>query len=129
MNYWTRKIALDRAGSSSARSFDRDGRLRIADTVVTMEAVNEYAGSELDDEALNPLGMYRIWRPGSEIAKAASTLGGCPLVDEHIQVSAQEPQQGKVVGAVMNDCKWNPPYLTASIIVWDAEAIDVKVHR
>lgn len=115
-------FALDR----SARTFDEDGRLRVALTPISKAAVNPYYGKEIPNYGalgLDPGRVYNLLRDPEELKKAAATFNGVQLLDTHIPVSAANPRDQQTVGAIGTDTAFDAPYLKASLIVWDAEAI------
>ena len=110
----------------SARTFDEDGRLRVAATPISKAAVNPYYGSEIPGAAalgLDSKRIYRLLRDPAELAKGAASFNGVQLLDTHIPVSATDPQDHAIVGAIGTDTAFDGKYLRASLIVWDANAI------
>jgi len=76
--------------------------------------VNPYLGSEIPDYVrlgLNPNTVYQLWRPAAELAKAAGSFAGKPLLSRHqpLSAAAHDDAADLVVGAVANP-------------VWDADA-------
>ena len=124
------RLAFDRA---SVRSFDQDGRLHVEVTPISKANVCPYLGSEIPDGeslGLDAQRMYRLLRDPAELARAAPTFNGIPLIDsfdesgrEHVQVSASIPRKELVVGSTGSDAVFEPPYLKNSLVVWDAKAI------
>lgn len=117
------KIAFDKG---SARSYDADGRMHVAKTPISKSNVCPYYGKEIPGSealGLEPNKVYRLYRDPSELAKGASTFNNLPLLRRHIQVSADEPMKDDVVGSIGSDVTFDAPYLTASLCVWDSEAI------
>jgi uncharacterized protein len=117
-------FAFDRF--ASVRSYDADGRLHIDSATISKAQVSEYRGAEIidaDELGLDPNRIYRLLRPAAELARAAPTLCGCPLLREHIAVDVGDHQPDAVVGAVMNDARFAHPLLLASLVVWAADAV------
>ena len=124
------RLAFDRA---SVRSFDQDGRLHVEVTPISKANVCPYLGSEIPDGEslrLDAQRMYRLLRDPAELARAAPTFNGIPLIDafdetgrEHVQVSASVPRKELVVGSTGSDAVFDAPYLKNSLVVWDAKAI------
>ena len=117
-------LALDRA---SVRSFDADGHLHVASSVVSAAQVNDYLGEEIpgwEELGLDPQMMYPLLRDPEEIEKGAQTLHGKPLMIIHRAQTANDHDRLVVVGSVMNPV-WNDPNLKAEFIVWDGEGIDL----
>lgn len=112
--------------SKSKRSFDINGFMHVECCNITKESVDPYYGYEIvNSEALGfePDKIYFGYRKGDELAKAAKTFNGLPLMREHHFDSAENPQREFRVGAVGTDCTYNTPYLQASLTITDAEAI------
>lgn len=118
------RLAMDRA---SVREVDRDGRLRVVRAHITKADVNPYLGREIPgyrDLGLEPDKVYMMLRPPEELERAAPTLNGVPLLRKHIPVSADDPKQADVVGAIGTGAVFEYPYLDNSLIVWVAKDIE-----
>lgn len=118
------RLALDRA--SSVRSIDQDGRLHVSLTPISKANVCPYRGSEIPEAealGLEPDKIYMLLRDPEELAKAAPTANGIPLLSEHVPVSVDEPQKAIVAGSTGTDAVFEAPYLMQSLVVWDAEDI------
>ena len=117
-------LSLDAA--PSMRSKDANGFLHVASSNISKETVNPYYGREIpgwEEKGLDPDHIFYGYRAGEELAKAAKTFDGLPLlVDHHIE-DAENPQKEYRVGSLGTDCRWEAPYLKNSLIVTDAEAI------
>ncbi len=122
MNYrWA--LAYDRA---SVRVYDRDGRLHVASANISKSNVCPYRGHEIPDYQMLGLDAdrtYQLLRDPDELAKAAPTFEGVPLLSSHVPVSVDDHQPDLVVGAVSNPV-FEMPYLTASLVIWARDAID-----
>lgn len=117
-------LALDR---DSVREKDRDGRLRIAVSNITKANVCPYRGNEIPGWqalGLDPDKIYNLLRDPDELAKAAKSLNGVPLLRKHIAVSAEDHQPHDVVGSLGTDAKFDGTYLTNSLFVNAKDAID-----
>jgi len=115
-------LALDRA---SVRSFDKAGHLNIEIANISKAAVNPYYGREIPDGAalgLDPDRVYNLLRDPDELAKAAATFTGKPLVLVHRPQMAGDHDREITVGSV-GEATFEPPYLRAPLSVWDGEAI------
>jgi hypothetical protein len=115
--------AFDRA---SVRTFDLDGRLHIAVSPITRANVCPYLGREIPNgEALGlqPGRVYNLFRDPEELRKSVVTWNGLPLLKGHAPTSADQPKKHLVVGAMGTDANWAAPYVTNSMVVWDATAI------
>ena len=118
------KLALDK----SARTVDENGYLHVAMNNISKATVNPYNGSEIPDfEALglDPKRVYFLLRDPQELAKAAATFNGLPLLDFHEPISAEEFDEKRefVVGTTGDQARFQDPYLQNSLVVWDAGAI------
>lgn len=116
-------LAMDR---NSVRTFDQDGHLRVEMTPISKANVCPYYGREIPDfEALglDPEGVYRLYRDADELAKAALSFVGKPLLLKHIPVSAKDHPREAVVGALGDAVEFHAPYLIAPLSIWDGAAI------
>lgn len=115
-------IALDR----SARTVDADGRLHIDKSHISKANVCPYYGREIpgyDALGLDPDQVYQLLRDPAELEKGAATFARLPILSEHVPISADEPRQDLIVGAIGSDVAFNAPYLDADLSIWDARAI------
>jgi uncharacterized protein len=120
-------LALDRAAGGTVRHFDADGRLRVSRANISKAMVSPYQAEEIPgwvELGLDPRRTYRLLRHPAEIRRAASTFDGLPLLSTHRPVGADDHPRELVVGTVGTDVRWDAPYLTASIVVWDQRSID-----
>lgn len=81
-------IAFDK---SSVRSYDKDGRLHVAVTPISKANVCKYLGQEIpgwDSLGLDPNKIYNMYRDPAELEKGAASFNNLPLLQKHIQVSA-----------------------------------------
>jgi hypothetical protein len=117
-------FAFDR--SPSVRSYDVDGRLHVAQANISKANVCPYLGREIPDYqrlGLDADRTYQLFRDPEELAKAADSFNGVPLLSKHVPVNADDHQPDLVVGSVSNPL-FAAPYLTASLVVWARRAID-----
>lgn len=117
------KLAFD---YQSARVRDVDGHLHVAQTNISKAMVCPYYGHEIpgaDRLGLNPNRIYHLLRDPSELAKAATSFNGKPLLLGHNPVSAQDHDHARTVGSITN-VQWVPPYLKADLSCWSGMAID-----
>lgn len=115
-------LAFDRA---SARTYDQDGHLHVARTPISKANVCPYYGREIPDwEALglNPDRLYQLLRDPGELAKAAASFAGKPLLNVHRPVTADDHEHDAVAGSISNPV-WEAPYLKADLSIWDGPAI------
>lgn len=116
-------IALDRA---SVRTIDDNGHLHVDRTPISKAVVNPYYGREIPDFerlGLDPERIYRLYRDPDELARAAKSFEGKPLLIQHKPVSADDHPKSLTVGTIGSPVTFNAPYLTAPLVVWDAEGI------
>lgn len=116
-------IALDRA---SVRRIDQDGHLHVEMTPISKANVCGYVGREIPD--FQKLGLdasktYQLYRDADELARAAPTFAGKPLMLIHKPVSADDHPREITVGSVGDDVVFDAPYLMAPLHVVDGEAI------
>src|SRR6516165_7164744 len=112
-------LALDRALAPGC-CFDSDGRLHVRDARISKAGVSEYRGSEIPDWEL--LGLdgereYRMLRHPGELAMAAATFRGIPLLREHAGLDGPHRPE-LVIGALGSDAKFVDPFLACSVTVW-----------
>jgi hypothetical protein len=118
------QIALDR----SARHKDADGHLFVEWSNISKSNVCPYYGREIPDHkalGLDATRIYQLFRDPAELAAAASTFAGKPLLMVHQSVSADEHPTEIVIGCVGNTVEYSHPYLRAPLSVWRQDAIDV----
>lgn len=117
------RLAFDRG---TVRTIDIDGRMHIAVSNISKATVNPYYGEEIPDSealGLDPKKVYLLLRDPAELEKAAPTFNNIQLLSVHVPVSANDPKKEVVVGSTGTDAAFHAPYLTNSLVVWDAEAI------
>lgn len=116
-------LAFDRG---TVRTKDADGRMHVSLTNISREQVAEYLGSEVpmgDQLGLDPKALYKIYRPGVELAKAVERFNKIPVLADHAPVSAADHKPDLVVGATA-DAVYEAPFLKAGLVVWAADAIE-----
>jgi hypothetical protein len=96
---------------------------------ITKEQVAPYLGEtipEWQELGLEPKKVYNIYRPAEELEKAVPTFNGLPLMLEHWDMDADTIGNVKehVVGSLGTDANYEAPYLTNSITIIDAKAIE-----
>ena len=119
-------IIHDKYSFDSARTIDNNGYMHVAVSNLTKEQVVPYLGNTIPgykELGLDPDKIYQIYRPGDEIEKAADSFNGLPLMLDHWDMDAENIPKDAVVGSLGTDAKWEPPYLTNSLIVTDSNAI------
>jgi len=116
-------LALDR----SARRIDADGHLHVEMTNISKSNICGYYGREIPNGAalgLDPDRIYQLYRDPAELAAAAPSFAGKPLLMHHIPVTADEPATELVVGSIGTDVCFEAPFLRAPLSVWRADAIE-----
>ncbi len=120
------KLALDAAGSKRWKD-PANGYLHVRGCVLTKSAVDPYLGREISGaEALrlDPDKRYLLYRPAEELAKAAATANGIPLLNCHDgNFDAVNYDAANVIGAIGTDARFDDPYLVASLAVYDSDVI------
>ncbi len=123
-------IALD---AKSLRTYTVDGHLLVSRTPISKANVCEYYGREIPNAeglGLDPNVKYRLLRDPEELAKAASTLNGKPLLITHESSSADDHPRDLTVGSLGTDAEFDEPYLYNSLSIWDGEGIQgVETNR
>lgn len=118
------RLALD----ASVRSYDADGRMRVASSAISIADVNPYLGSEMpyaEELGLDPDRIYKMLRHPDELRKAAASFNGVPILLKHEVVSAADPKKDIVVGSAGTNTTFDGTYLMNSLSIWDQEAIDL----
>lgn len=118
------KLAIDR---SSVRTVDpQSGHMHVAASRISKATVNPYYGNEIprfEELGLDPGKVYQLYRDPDELAKAAPTFAGKPLLMIHKASTADDHPREVVVGSVGSNVSFDAPYLVADLNVWDGEAI------
>lgn len=117
-------ILLD--AQPSMRHKDSNGYLHIAVTPISKACVNPYLGSEIagsEEQGWQADKIYYGLRDPDELAKAAKTFNGLPVLLEHHEIDAENPAQEWVVGSVGTDATYEKPYLKNSMTITNAQAI------
>lgn len=123
------RLALDRA---SVRSYDEFGRLHVKIANISKANICPYYGREIPDAerlGLEPNRIYRLLRCPEELGKAAASANNIPLLDQHLRMTADEPQKENIVGSTGTDAEFKAPYLCNSLVVWSEDGIaDVEAE-
>ncbi len=110
----------------TARFYDKDARLHLAVSNISKAVVNPYLGKEIpefEQLGLEPNRIYRLYRDPEELAKAAPTFNGIPVLSEHVAVDAMNHRPDLVIGATGTDANFANPYLQNSLVFWAGDAI------
>jgi hypothetical protein len=116
-------LALDRA---TVRRIDVDGHLHVERANISKANVCGYFGREIPDWqtlGLDANRTYMLLRDPDELAKAAASFAGKPLLDEHIPVSADDHPEYAAVGSIGTDVQFDGTYLTAPLSIWKGASI------
>jgi uncharacterized protein len=117
-------LAFDR---SSARSYDAEGRLRVADCRLTRACVSPYRGDEIPDYnrlGLDPSRIYHLLRDPDALRRAVPAFAGLPILSKHQPATAYDHPADITVGAVGTDVRWEDPWIVASLSFWPNAAIE-----
>lgn len=120
----TDKLIFDT--KASVRTVDDNGYMHVALTPISKACVNPYYGAEIanyEELGLDPNRIYYGLRDPEELAKAAPTFNGLPLLMNHHDISADNPKKEFTVGSTGTDAIFDGVYLKNSLSVTDAEAI------
>ena len=120
-------MIFDTLPIESARMYDENGYLHVKTSNITKEQVVPYVGNSIpgwEELGLKPKAIYQIYRPAEEIEKAADTFNGLPLSLDHWNMDASNMPKDKIVGSLGTDAAFDAPYLTNSLTVTDADAIE-----
>jgi hypothetical protein len=120
----TNRLALD----ASVRSYDVDGRLRVATSHISKACVSPYMGSEIpgwEALGLNPYQVYALFRAPTELKKAEASFNNIPILIKHEAVSAADPKKDLVVGTTGSHAAFDGEsgFLSNSLSIWDDAAI------
>ena len=120
-------IALDaQIVKDSVRRRDANGYLHVETSRLTADQVAPYYGRDIPNARENGLDLDRIyyaWRAPEELNRALSSFNGVPLLIKHKFDSAENPNTDLRVGTVGTSAKWEPPFITNALSVWNEEAI------
>ena len=120
-------MIFDTVPLETARTFDENGYLHVSTSNITKEQVVPYIGNTIpgwQELGLQPKAIYQIYRPAEEIKKAVDTFNGLPLSLDHWEMDASNMPKDKIVGSLGTDAAFDAPYLTNSLTVTDADAIE-----
>lgn len=103
------------AQDKSARHIDVNGWMYIERNPISKEGVFDYLGSEIG--APEPDRVYKVYRPGSELQKAADSFKLIPIIDEHelLGEAGTSTDERPPAGFVGSDVSFDAPYLMADI--------------
>ncbi|MDA3854461.1 MAG: DUF2213 domain-containing protein, partial [Bacteroidales bacterium] len=119
-------IANDKVSIKSAREYDGFGRLHVEKANISKETVNPYFGKEVPNWqslGLESEKVYKLYRPQSELEKAADTFKRLPILSEHLTFTLDDPRKAETIGTIGSNVVFESPYLTADLSFWDKAAI------
>lgn len=112
----------------SARSYDANGHLRVARTIITKADVNPYLGASIprwQELGLDPNKEYNLLRDPDELRKALSTFEGLQLLIRHIPVGAENPEKESTIGSIGTTIEMDDEgKVYSSLRVFDQEGIN-----
>lgn len=113
----------------TARSFDADGRMRVADCILSTAEVNPYRGREVvgyADLGLDPNRVYDLYRDPTELGHpdTLKSFEGLPLMIKHVAQTAENPRK-EYVGGSVHGVRFDGKHLRGDLLVWDGHAIDL----
>ena len=121
------------AMDKSARSYDRNGHLRVDKTIITKAAVNPYSGSSIPnwkELGLDPNKEYMLLRDPEELRKALPTFEGLQLLKRHIPVDASQPEKESTIGSIGTEITMDDEgRVWSSLRVFDQEGINYIESR
>ena len=112
----------------SMRRLDANGYLHVKRSNLTCVQIAPYLGQEIPDwEALGlePDKVYRMYRPAEEIARAVPTFNGLPVLLQHEEDSAENPQTDLRVGSTGTAADFDGEYLHNALVIQDQRGIEV----
>jgi hypothetical protein len=120
-------LALDHV--PRRHTLDRDGRLRATNARLSRATVNRYRGDEIpqwEKLGLDAQREYKLLRHPRELARAARSFSGLPLLAQHpVDAHRRDP----VVGTIDNNVRYRDGYLVGDVAIWDRDAIEAVVSR
>jgi hypothetical protein len=123
------RFAEDRA---STRSYDSVGRLHVDEANICKAKIDEYLGDEINKvmagkpgwAELEPEKKYKLFRDPDEIAKAADTAKGLPILFKHKPTSAEDHPADITIGATGGEPVFEYPFLKNSLTIWPQYAVE-----
>lgn len=103
------------AQDKSARQIDVNGWMYIERNPISKEGVFDYLGSEIG--APDPDRVYKVYRPGSELQKAADSFKLIPIIDDHelLGDAGTSTDERPPAGFVGSNVHFDAPYLVGDI--------------
>lgn len=120
-----RTIVFD--ATSSQRTEEWNGHLRVENTNLTKANVCEYYGYEIANYAkydFDPQKKYRFLRSPDALKKAVSSFKERPILYLHKAADADKLDNSKVIGSTGSNPVFDFPYIKDSITIWDGDYIE-----
>lgn len=117
-------MALD----ASVRTYDIDGRLKVANSHISKAMISPYLGSEIpgcNELGLDPKKVYQLLRDPAELQKAAPTFNDIPIMLKHVEDSAADAKRDVWVGTTGSNAAFDGTYLNNSLAIWHGDGIKV----
>lgn len=109
--------------------YDLDGRLHLTDVAISKApSIEAYSGAMLcgadriENGEVDPNRNYKVFRPGSELMKAARSFAGVPIVRRHIELTAPLPDD--ILGATGSHPVVKNGHLCCDAVLWSRDGID-----
>jgi 8-oxo-dGTP pyrophosphatase MutT (NUDIX family) len=112
----------------SMRSFDQDGRMRVAITNISKANICPYRGEEIPDWeelGLEKDRIYKMLRDPEELRKSVPTWNGVQLLRKHVPVDIDDAQVWDIVGTTGTTAEFASPYLRNGLVFWTKDGIDL----
>ena len=117
-------MALD----ASVRSFDLDGRLKVANSHISKAMISPYLGREIpgyQELGLDADRVYQLLRDPEELKKAAPSFNDIPIMLKHEEDSADDAKRDIWVGTTGSNAAFDGTYLNNSLAIWHGDGIKV----
>lgn len=118
------RLALDR--NPANRYYDDQGFMHVRVCNLSKGNICPYYGREIpgwEALGLDPERVYQMFRHPEELAKAADSFNGLPLLAGHKGTSADDHPKDRTVGSTGSTAAFVAPYLQNSLAIWTKEAI------
>ena len=122
MSLRTIQLALD--GVPKGWRYDRDGRLHVAQAVLTRENICSYEGADVSGYGIDSNASYRLLRHPDALEKAANSFRGLPILSRHVWPGGVDEHRPElVVGTTGTNARFVDPYIFCDVCIWAADAI------
>jgi uncharacterized protein len=116
--------------TDEAPHFDADGRLHLAVMPLSRAAVEPYPGETLayagnvTGGTVDPDKVYSVFRPPSELHRAAHTFRHVPITAKHFLSPLEPIPPDAIVGTVGDRVAFDDPILAGDAVIWTQGALD-----